>query len=81
MPARSSDSACRVVSSNRSVTFDIADTTATTGLREASAAIRLQATLIRPADPTLENYRRYADQDIKPYRVVQTGPNSQAGGL
>src|SRR5580704_10425157 len=53
MPAWSPPSACRVVSSRRSVIFDIAETTATTGRRAASCAIRSQAALIRSAEPTL----------------------------
>src|SRR5580658_6468788 len=53
MPDWSPPSACRVVSSRRSVIFDIAETTTSTGRRDASAAIRSQAAFMRSADPTL----------------------------
>ena len=46
-------SACRVISSRRSVIFDMAETTATTGRLAASRAIRSHAAFIRSAEPTL----------------------------
>src|ERR1035438_4045634 len=53
MPAWSPPSACRVVSRRRSVIFDIAETTATTGRRALSTAISSHAAFMRSAEPTL----------------------------
>src|SRR5260370_40387767 len=53
MPGRSSASAWRSVFSSRSVTFGIADTTATTGRRALSSAQIFAATRIRSAEPIL----------------------------
>src|SRR5712692_3041476 len=52
-PARSPASACLVVSINRSVTPDIADTTITTGRLRFFSADRRAATRMRSALPTL----------------------------
>ena len=53
IPASSPASALRMLSSSRSVTFDMADTTMTTGRLACCSVVRRAATLMRSAEPML----------------------------